>query len=187
MNKEKLLNTAIPAGLILITTIFTAFLIIPAKNIEKQVKVSGSSIMIIGTDSYNLNKNIPIQADLEIKTIDTASKIDKVYLHSTFFLGKNEYTITIDKPMRNHPFDLYETSNGVAYNENDIALFGWADVSLNGKIIEKMIPAKAIVSKTKGISLEISTEEKSMTNIPNGYLHLIWPQNGSGLEIIEVP
>ncbi len=185
MNKEKLLNYAIPIGLILITIIFTAFLITPAKTVEKQVKVSGNGVMIIGTDPYNLNKNIPIQADLEIKTID--SKVDKIYLHSTFSIGTNEYTITIDKPMKNHPFDLYETSNGVAYNKNEISIFGWADVSLNGKIIEKMIPAKALVNKTEGVSLEISTDEKAMTNVPNGYIHLIWPQNGSGLEIIEVP
>lgn len=61
--------------------------------------------------------------------------------------------------------------------EPDISLRGWAEVYMNGEMIESRVPAHVKVKSNKplkGIALEIGTQGQTLSNTANGYLHIRW-------------
>ena len=64
----------------------------------------------------------------------------------------------------------------------EISLYGWAEVEKDGAVISKMAPAHVMVTTDgplKGIMLEVDTEDKTLSGVPDGYITAMWPQVNS--------
>src|SRR5688572_25607807 len=97
--------------------------------------------------------------------------------------------------MPRHPLGAYTTWFGVVYWHEmhgdtgigtssipkvkpDIALWGWAEVSRDGQVIARMVPAHIMVmtqAPMQGIMLEVATEDKNLPGVPDGYITAMWP------------
>jgi len=149
---------------------------------------------------YNLNNKKTIQGSINISVKELGNRwsqiqnIDDVNVISEFTYENSHYKIIINKAMPRHPFGKYTTFFGVAYHEEingdtfigtselpkltpDIALWGWAEIIRDNKVIAKMAPAHVKVMSSpplKGIILEVDTESKGLMEVPNGYLTVFW-------------
>src|SRR5687768_12796695 len=59
-----------------------------------------------------------------------------------------------------------------------ISLYGWGRVTRNGQPLAAMVPVHVMVTEKgplKGVMLEVDTEEKTLPDVPDGYLHFMWP------------
>lgn len=103
--------------------------------------------------------------------------------------------MVVDKAMPRHPHGKYTTWNGVAFNHDmhgetgigtpklplmkpEISLYGWGKVYRNGQLVAAMAPVHAMVSSKEpmaGVMLEVDTEDKSLRDVPDGYLTVHWP------------
>lgn len=64
----------------------------------------------------------------------------------------------------------------------EIALWGWAEVSLNDEVIDRMASAHVMVmtdDPLRGVMLEVATEDKSLLALPDGYINVMWPEVGA--------
>jgi hypothetical protein len=68
----------------------------------------------------------------------------------------------------------------------EIALWGWAVVKRDGKVLSPMAPAHVMVTSSgpmPGIMLEVDTEEKTLTGELDGYINVTWPK----IEALQMP
>ncbi len=164
-----------------------------------QARASGDGFIIIGSDPYNFDNNIPIKGAISINVTDHGDRqsplqnIDNIMVETKFSTGDDDYDIRMSEPMlgnRKQP-----TWFGVGYDkkmhgktntgtrklplmEPDIAIWGWAEISKNGQLIHGKVPAHIKVKQEdplKGITLMVGSVEQPLTELPDGYLHVRWP------------
>ena len=172
-------------------------------------RASGTGSMIVGSDPYNLNSAQSMNGSINISVNDIGNRWspvqnkDIIQVEANFSTNGSNYRIVIDKPMPRHPLGNYATWMGVAYNHSmhgdtgigtnkvekvkpEIAVWGFATVERNGEVIAKMAPAHVMVMSKeplKGITLEVSAEDKDLVGAPEGYLHVMWPN----IDSLEMP
>ncbi len=165
--------------------------------------------MVVGSDPYNLNNTQDMEGSIAISAVDVGNRwshiqnIDEMNVVANFQSGDSSYKVTIDKAMQRHPLGRYATWMGVALNHSmhgktgigtdkvpevkpEIALWGYAQVERDGQVIAKMAPAHVMVmtkEPLKGIALEVDAEDKTLRDIPNGYVHVMW----SNIDSITLP
>lgn len=172
-----------------------------SSGLPASADASGTGVMITGPNPYNFNKTKPINGNISIRVNNKGDRgsslqnIDELKVEAEFSTDESVYTIRITEPMVNHVNGMDPTWFGVVYNqkmhgdtktgtsklpemEPDIALWGWAEVFKDGKLIESRVPAHVKVMQTrplKGITLQIGLEGQTLPNTPDGYLHIHWP------------
>jgi hypothetical protein len=171
-----------------------------ADGLKATAAASGDGVRISGPDPVNMESSQPMTGDITIETIETGNRwshvqnTDLMHVTANFTAGGAAYHVTIDKPMPRHPLGKYTTWSGVVYNHEmhgdtgigtgklprmrpEIALWGWAEVTRDGKVISRMAPAHVMVT-TKGpmpgVMLEIDTEDKALIAEPDGYITVMW-------------
>lgn len=154
---------------------------------------SGEGIIVTGSNPYNFESKKPINGMISINVNNLGDRgsplqnIDEVTVKAKFSTSDSDYEVSITEPMINHINGRDPTWFGVSYNpkmhgntktgtnklpeiEPDIAIWRWAEVSKNGKLIHTRVPVHVKVMKEtplKGISLEISTQEQTLFNTPD--------------------
>ncbi|KAB7709062.1 hypothetical protein F9802_02750 [Bacillus aerolatus] len=155
-------------------------------------------MIVTGPDPYNFEKTKPINGTISIKVNDKGDRgsslqnIDELTVEAKFSTDKSGYEVIITEPMVNHINGRDPTWFGVVYNqpmhgdtktgtshlpemEPDIALWGWADVYKDGKLIESRAPAHVKVMEKmplKGVTMQVGVENQSLSNTTDGYLHI---------------
>lgn len=169
-------------------------------GLPASAEASGEGIIVTGPNPYNFESKQPINGTISINVNNLGDRgsplqnIDEVMVKAKFSTSDSDYEVSITEPMINHINGKDPTWFGVGYNqkmhgntktgtnklpemEPDIAIWGWAEVSKNGKLIHTRVPAHVKVMKEtslKGISLEIGTQEQNLFNTPDAYLHVRW-------------
>jgi hypothetical protein len=161
---------------------------------------SGEAMRVTGPDPVNVKSTIPAEGSISVETWESGNRwshvqnTDAMKVRAEFSSDEGNYEVTIDKPMPRHPLGRYTTWNGVVYDHEmhgdtgigtgklpkmrpEIALWGWAVVKRDGKVISPMAPAHVMVTSSgpvPGIMLEIDTEEKTLAVAPDGYINVMW-------------
>ncbi len=175
----------------------------PAQGLIASAEASGQGKMVVGPNPTDLKSTVPMEGSIKISTNQLGihwshvQNISEMNVVANFTGNGSTYHIEINKPMPRHPLGSYTTWGGVVYLHNmhggtkigtdklprmmpDIALWGWATVTKDGTVISKMAPAHVMVLKTdktmQGIILEVSTEDKDLIGVPDGYLTVMWPE-----------
>ncbi len=169
-------------------------------GLKASAKTSGEGVRVIGPNPVNMDSTQPMTGDITIDTTETGNRwshiqnTDVVHVLANFTAQGAAYQITIDRPMPRHPLGKYTTWSGVVYDHEmhgntgigtsklprmrpDIALWGWAEIKRDGKVISRMAPAHVMVTSKgamPGIMLEIDTEDKALVAEPDGYITLMW-------------
>ena len=172
-----------------------------AEGLEATASASGTAQMVIGPNPVNLDRTQRVEGSIAIAVTDAGDRsptqtLDDVNVVATFVGGGSRYEVTIDRAMPRHPFDRYATWSGVVFNHPmhgktgigndglpavtpDLALWGWASVKRDGRLITKMAPAHVMVMTRPpmaGVMLEVDTEDKNLLGTRDGYLTVLWPQ-----------
>lgn len=160
---------------------------------------SGKAMIVIGADPYNFDSTETIDGTIMIEVNDKGDmqsplqNIDEVSVSAKFSAHNSDYEISIDEPMLSH--GRLPTWFGVGYNqkmhgktnigtnrlpevEADVIIWGWSKIFKDGQQIHTKVPANIKVMRKgplSGITLMIGTEEKTLSDIPDGYLHIRWP------------
>ncbi len=176
-------------------------------GLPASASASGEGMIVTGSDPYNMDSTEPIEGTILIDVVDVGDRqsplqnIDKVSVDARFSTSDSDYEISITEPMLGH--GRQPTWFGVGYNqkmhgktnigtdrlpevEPDIVVWGWARILKNGKEIHPKAPANIKVMRKgplNGITLAIETDEKLLSDTPDGYLHVRWP----GLDKLTLP
>lgn len=160
---------------------------------------SGKGLIVVGPDPYNFESTDSIDGTITIEVNDKGDRqsplqnIDEVSVDAKFSAPDSDYEISITEPMLSH--GRQPTWFGVGYNqkmhgktnigtnrlpevEADVVIWGWAKIFKDGEQIHERVPANIKVMKKgplSGITMMIGTQEQLLSDIPNGYLHVRWP------------
>jgi hypothetical protein len=178
-------------------------------GLKASASASGNGAMVVGNDPTNMQSTQPLSGSIDVQTDDQGNRwshvqnTDGMKVEASFVSGGSKYQVKIDKPMPRHPMGRYTTWFGVVYNHEmhgktgigsakipkvkpEIALWGWAEVVRDGKIISKMAPAHVMVMTTgdmPGVMLEVDTEDKTLPEVPGGFITAMWGE----VKSIEMP
>ncbi|MBT2756791.1 hypothetical protein J7E71_12580 [Mesobacillus foraminis] len=176
------------------------FVLANTDGISATASTRGKGTMVVGSNPYNFHSTRLIEGTINISVQEMGDRwshlqnIDKINVTSEFISGNTHYKIIMNKAMARHPYEKYPTFFGVAYNEEmngdtfigtsqlpkltpDVALWGWAKVVRDNKVIATMVPAHVKVmtsSPLKGIMLEIDTENQFLHEVEYGYFNIYW-------------
>jgi hypothetical protein len=171
------------------------------RGLHAHAKASGQAHRVTGSSPVDFNSAQPAAGSIAISVIEGGNRWshvqgkDWVGLTADFSGSDGRYRVVVDKAMPRHPLGLYTTWNGVALNHEmhgetgigtaklplmkpEISLYGWGKVWRNGELVATMAPVHAMVSTKApmpGIMLEVDTEQKSLRDVPDGYLTVHWP------------
>lgn len=175
------------------------------EGLPASASASGHGMMVVGPDPVDMKSTQPMDGSIKISVIEMGNRwshvqnTDIVNVVAEFTAGESKYHVNIDKSMPRHPLGKYTTWSGVVYGHEmhgatgigtgklpkmkpKIALYGWAEVTRDGKVIAKMAPAHVMVTTEgpmKGVMLEVDTEEKTLLGTPDGYINVMWHEVGS--------
>ncbi|HAR64378.1 MAG: hypothetical protein DKM50_12375 [Candidatus Margulisiibacteriota bacterium] len=207
-----------PNSVVLISAVFVSIIalgnpLFASEGLFASAAASGSGSSYFGADPYNLKIVQPMIGSIKLQVNDIGNREsqvknnDKVNIVSNFMAGNSAYRVVITRAMPRHPLGTYPVWMGVAFNPKihgmtgigtsklpeiipEIAVWGWAEVWKDGKLISKMVPAQVTViakGATKGITLEVGAEEKDLVGDPAGYIHVRWPKVSSvNLPVIAI-
>ncbi len=162
---------------------------------------SGQARMATGERPYDLSGAQSADGRIDVRTTDGGNRWshlqnrDQVDVTAEFTQGGDRFRVVIARVMPNHPHGSYTTWSGVAYHvaqhgrtgigtsalprmEPDISLWGYAEVSLNGRVVASGAPAHVMVmpeGDMRGIVLDVAGEDRSMLGVRDGYLVVHWP------------
>lgn len=172
------------------------------EGLPASASASGAGIMVVGPNPTDVNSTRPIEGTITVSTAEMGNRwshvqnTDAMEVTAEFTSEDGAaYRIVINRPMPRHPLGAYTTWFGVVYWHEmhgdtgigtssipkvkpDIALWGWAEVSRDGQVIAKMVPAHVMVMTQppmQGIVLEVATEDKNLPGVPDGYITAMWP------------
>jgi hypothetical protein len=177
--------------------------------LHASASASGEAMRVTGPDPVNMKSTIPAEGSISVDTWESGNRwshvqnTDAMRVKAEFASDEGDYEVTIEKPMPRHPLGKYTTWNGVVYDHEmhgdtgigtgklpkmrpEIALWGWAVVKRDGKVISPMAPAHVMVTSSgpvPGIMLEIDTEEKTLAAAPDGYINVMWHK----IDKLEMP
>lgn len=166
---------------------------------------SGEAMMVVGENPVDMDSTIPAEGTITLETVDNGNRwshlqnIDEMDVTAEFTADGNSYQVTINQAQPRHPLGWYTTWFGVVYEAEmhgdtgigtsklpkvtpEIALWGWAEVSLNDEVIDRMASAHVMVmtdDPLRGVMLEVATEDKSLLALPDGYINVVWPEVGA--------
>ena len=172
------------------------------KGLHASASASGAAHRVAGPNPVDLQSASPAQGAIRIRVIEGGNRwshvqsSDGVELLADFTAADGRYRVVVDKAMPRHPLGKYTTWNGVAFNHDmhgetgigtsklplmkpEISLYGWGKVYRDGQLVAAMAPVHAMVSSKQpmaGVMLEVDTEDKSLRDVPDGYLTVHWPQ-----------
>jgi hypothetical protein len=159
-------------------------------------------MIVVGPNPTDMNSTRPMEGTINVSTRDMGNRWSHVQntdvMDVTAEFSSEDgsaYRVIIDKPMPRHPLGKYTTWFGVVYWHEmhgntgigsssmpkvkpEIALWGWADVSRDGQVIARMVPAHVMVMTQppmQGIMLEVAAEDKNLAGVPDGYITAMWP------------
>jgi hypothetical protein len=179
------------------------------KALHATASASGGAMRVTGPDPVNMNSTAPAEGSISVETWESGNRwshvqnTDAMAVKAEFSTDEGKYEVTIDRPMPRHPLGKYTTWNGVVYHHEmhgdtgigtgklpqmrpEIALWGWAVVKRDGRMLSPMAPAHVMVTSSgpmPGIMLEVDTEEKTLTGAPDGYINVMWPK----IESLQMP
>lgn len=171
-------------------------------GLPASANTSGKGVIVTGPDPYNFEKTKPINGMISIRVNNKGDRgsplqnIDEILVKAKFSTDASEYEETITEPMVNQINGRDPTWFGVVYNqkmhgdpktgtsnlpemEPDIALWGWAEVYKDGKLIQTRVPAHVKVmgkAPLKGVTLQVGVEGQTLPNTADGYIHIQWPE-----------
>ncbi|MFC4403376.1 hypothetical protein [Gracilibacillus xinjiangensis] len=173
------------------------------EGLPASAKASGTGNIVTGPDPYNLDLSNPMQGEISIRTLNHGDRWsalmnkDEMLIESSISTSDGDYHIIIQEPMLHHPNGVDPTWSGVVYSnqpmhgdtdtgiaelpkvEPAIAVWGWADVYKDGKLVQTNVPSHVMVVEKgdwKGITLAIHTEDKRLTSNTDGYILANWPE-----------
>ena len=168
-------------------------------------RASGDGVRVVGPNPVDMKSAQPARGSITIRVVEGGNRWshvqarDHVELVADFAAADGRYRVEVDRAMPRHPLGKYTTWNGVALNHDmhgetgigtarlplmkpEISLYGWGRVSRDGQLIAAMAPVHAMVSTKDpmaGVMLEVDTEDKTLRDVPDGYLTVHWPQLAS--------
>ena len=171
------------------------------RGLSASASASGQAHRVVGPNPVDLQATQPATGSIIIRVVEGGGRWspvqakDAVELAAEFNGPDGAYRVIVDKAMPTHPLGKYTTWNGVALKHDmhgetgigtpklplmkpDISLYGWGKVWRNGQLIAAMAPVHAMVSSKDpmaGIMLEVDTEDKTLRDIPDGYITVHWP------------
>lgn len=163
---------------------------------------SGTVMVVAGDRPYDLARAQRGDGRIEIQTTDGGNRWshlqnkDVVKVTAELTQGSDRISVVIDQPMPRHPHGKYTTWSGVVYEASqhgrtgigtselpvmtpEVSLWGYAEVSLNGRVVAKGAPAHVMVTtkgEGKGIALDVAGEDRSLVGFRDGYLVALWPE-----------
>jgi hypothetical protein len=188
--------------LLLLLCLWNAAAAHAAEGLPASASARGAGMMVVGPDPTDLSNTQPMEGSITISTADIGNRwshvqnTDLMEVNAEFSSeGASKYQVTITKAMPRHPLGKYTTWFGVVYWHEmhgntgigtssmprvkpDIALWGWADISKDGQVIARMVPAHVMVMTQPpmpGVMLEVATEDKNLPGAPDGYITVMWP------------
>lgn len=169
-----------------------------------RASASGSgTVMVVGGDRpYDLARAQRGEGTISVETTDGGNRWshlqnkDAVRVRAELTQGADRISVVIDQPMPRHPHGRYTTWSGVVYEASqhgrtgigtselpvmkpEISLWGYAEVSLNGRVMAKGAPAHVMVTtegEGKGIALDVAGEDRSLVGVRDGYIVALWPE-----------
>jgi hypothetical protein len=188
--------------LAMILWLWTAAAVHADEGLPAAASANGPGMMVVGPNPADMNSTQPIQGSIIVNTRDMGNRWSHVQntdvMEVTAEFSSEDgaaYRVIINKPMPRHPLGRYTTWFGVVYWHEmhgntgigastipkvkpDIALWGWAEISKDGQVIARMVPAHVMVMTQppmQGIMLEIATEDKNLPGVADGYITAMWP------------
>jgi hypothetical protein len=192
-----------------VTALLMFLIFMPAiglsQGLPANASAQGPMKLIVGADPTNMDSSVDGEGSIKVNVVENGNRwshvqnTDEIQASASFKANGAQWDIVIDRPMPRHPLGHYTTWNGVVFNHEmhgstgigtssiprvkpDIALWGWATVRKDGKLVSSMSPAHVMVIKSgpmSGVMLDVSSEDKSLLVAPNGYLMAMWPQISS--------
>ena len=171
------------------------------RGLHASASASGEAVRVTGPNPVDMASAQPANGSISIRVVEGGNRWshvqakDWIALTADFTGADGRYRVLVDKAMPRHPLGSYTTWNGVALSHDmhgetgigtaklplmkpEISLYGWGKVWRNGQLISAMAPVHAMVSTKApmaGIMLEVDTEEKTLRDVPDGYLTVHWP------------
>lgn len=163
---------------------------------------SGTVMVVSGDRPYDLARAHRGEGRIDVQTTDGGNRWshlqnkDAMRVTAELTQGSDRISVVIDQPMPRHPHGRYTTWSGVVYEASqhgrtgigtselplmqpEISLWGYAEVSLNGRVVAKGAPAHVMVTthgEGKGIALDVAGEDRSLVGFRDGYLVALWPE-----------
>ena len=174
-------------------------------GLHASASASGQAMMVAGDRPYDVTRAQPADGRIDIETTDGGNRWshlqnkDVVKVTAEFTQGSDRFRVVIDKPMPRHPHGAYTTWSGVVYEaaqhgrtgigtselprmQPEISAWGYAEVSLNGRVVAKGAPAHVMVTdagEMRGVTLDVAGEDRSLVGVRDGYLVVHWPTIGA--------
>ena len=171
------------------------------RGLHAGASASGQALRITGPNPVDMASAQPAEGTITIRVVEGGNRWspvqakDWIELAADFTAPDGRYRVVVDKVMPRHPLGSYTTWNGVALNHDmhgetgigtpklplmkpEISLYGWGKIWRDGQLVAAMAPVHAMVSTKdpmRGIMLEVDTEEKTLRDVPDGYLTVHWP------------
>ena len=175
------------------------------RGLHAGASASGEAHRVSGPNPVDFSAAVPVSGSIVIRVVEGGNRWshvqarDAIELTADIAAGDGRYRVVVDRAMPRHPLGSYTTWNGVALNHDmhgetgigtpklplmkpEISLYGWGKVWRNGQLVAAMAPVHAMVSTKepmRGVMLEVDTEEKSLRDVPDGYLTVHWPRVAS--------
>lgn len=173
-----------------------------AGGLEAHAQTEGAGLLVVGKDPVNMRSTVPLEGYLRLRVVEGGNRWspiqnrDGVSAVAEFTAQGSHYRVVVDQAMPRHPFARYTTWNGVVFNHlmhgdtgigtpnlprmrPAIAVYGWAKVYREGKLIAPMAFTHIMINPEppmQGVMLEVETETRQLLGAPDGYLTAMWPR-----------
>lgn len=170
-------------------------------GLRASARASGDAKMTAGAKPFDLASAQSATGTISVEATDAGNRWshlqnrDRVSVRAEWTQGADRFAVTIEEVMPRHPKGKYTTWSGVVYETthhgrtgigssdvpatlSEILIWGYADVTLNGREVARDAPAHVMVTTEgamKGVVLEVAAEDRSLVGVRDGYLVVHWP------------
>lgn len=179
------------------------------EGLHASASASGPAMRVTGPNPVAMGNTVPAEGGISVRVVEGGNRwshiqnTDSVDVKAEFTGPDGAYRVEVDRAMPRHPLGKYTTWNGVAFDHEmhgetgigtaalprmrpNISIYGWGRVWRDGRLLASMVPTHVMVSTegpVQGVMLEVDTEEKTLRDVPDGYITVMWPS----VDSLEMP